>query len=574
MRAQTLLIVAVASWFATPTPACAELALRVSSSPVVDGNTIRLHAALSAPAGRGTEIVFHLDGVEQPVAACTIARGARACETAELRTLGWHWSERGEPRPRRVLSAESAHDRQRASVPLRVAPRPVVLVHGFMSDPKTWAAYTAPGGFLAPLKLQGFAVGDGQAEGQLSSGDITRPTRPTKTLPENAAALARYIAGVKQATGAQMVDMVAHSMGGLVARYYVARLMPRRDVAQLLMLGSPHGGSECSGLAAALGVLGPASLELRPAFVRQIFNRSVTRRNGVPFHMLAGDPIAEGFKAPCTGVPSDSVVSMASASAIPGRVSQLPVLHTEMTRSKEVFTRFVLPLLQQHRADAFAASEGDAQPGAQEGEQAQFTQVFTGRVDAGGSTEIEVNLDQVAIASFALFDPSRTLEVTVRGASGKVIELSPQEHGLIQVHDPSSLVTLGYGFRNPRPGPWRVTLRSPRVATDFALSARVVGGAHLQAQASALAPARGQAVTLSATLEHPGQALTEVSMRAVVRRPNGKSEAFDLNGQGAERSAVWRASEAGIHGIDIVASGRAEGLRVERTTFLAVDVQR
>jgi len=36
---------------------------------------------------------------------------------------------------------------------------------------------------------------------------------------------------------------------------------------------------------------------------------------------------------------------------------------------------------------------------------------------------------------------------------------------------------------------------------------------------------------------------------------------------------VWRAGEPGIHGIDIIASARAEGLRIERTTFLAVDVQ-
>jgi len=578
LRVHILLILAVALWLAGPTHAAADITLSVTTfagrsvASLVDGNTVRLHVALSAPASRSTDIVFHLDAVKQAIASCTISRGAKACDTPEVRTLGWYWDDRGEPRPSLVLSAESAVDGQRASMPIRIAPRPIVLVHGFMSDHRTWAAYTAPGGFLAPLGLKGFAVGDGNAEGQISSGDITRPTSATKTLPENAAALARYITGVKKVTGAEMVDLVAHSMGGLLSRYYIDRLMRGREVAQLIMLGSPHGGSECSALAAALGVLGPASLELRPAFMRQIFNRTVTRRNRVPFYMLAGDPIVEGFKAPCTGVPSDGVVSVESASAIPGAVSHLPVLHTDMTRSAEVFSKFLLPHLQR-RVGTFP-SESDPQLSSEASVPAQFTQVFTGHVDPGSATEVEVHLDQVAIASFALFDPSRSLEVTVRGASGQVIALSPQEHGLIKVDDPSSLLTLGYGFRNPRPGPWRVTLRAPPLlGTAFALSARVVGGAVLQARASPLAPTRAQPVTLSAALDHPGKSLTDVSMRAVVRRPNGKSAALDLQGNGVERSAVWRASESGIHGIDIIARAQAEGLRIERTTFLAVDVQ-
>jgi len=540
---------------------------------VVDGNTIQLHVALAAAADKPTDVVFRLDALEPPIARCSIARGAKACAAAGVRTLGWHWDERGAARPTRTLRAEVT-DRPAGSLALRMAPRPVVLIHGFMSDHKTWAAYTAPGGLLARSGLQGFAVGDGHAPGVINLGDIARLKAATKTLPENAAALAAYIAGVKKATRAEMVDVVAHSMGGLIARYYIARLMPGRDVAQLIMLGAPHGGSECSGLAAALGVLGPASLELRPAYLRQIFNRSVTRRNGVPFHMLAGNLIVDGFKAPCTGVPSDGVVSVDSASAIPGSVMRISVLHTDMTGSQEVFSRFVLPQLRRPIGDF--ASAGEPEPMPESSVPTQFTQVFTGRVEAGGAADVEVHLDEVAIASFALFDPSRSLDVTVRGASGRLIALSPEQHGLIRVDDPSSLLTLGYGFRNPQPGPWRVTLRAAptQAATDFALSARVVGGASLRAGSSHLMPSRAQAVTLSAAIEHPGgKPLTEVSMHALIRAPSGKTETIDLQGSGAEMKATWRAAESGLHGIDIVAKARANGLRIERTTFLALDVQ-
>ncbi|WP_028998374.1 alpha/beta fold hydrolase [Azohydromonas australica] len=573
MRRMTCLLASLL-WLAPPARAAEPLALAVLDatgaprSAVVDGNTVRLQAQLDHPARRATALSFTLDD-GRLLGSCTVPRAARACTSSEISTLGWYW-EGDDAHPRRGLRAQATTG-WRAQGELALAPRPVVFVHGFMSDHHTWEAYTAPGGFLAQAGLQGFAVGDGRAEGVLDTGALARLRSATKTLPENAAALQRYIEGVKRRTGAQQVDLVAHSMGGLVARYYVARLMRERDVAQLLTLGSPHGGSECSGLASALGVLTPAALELRPAFVRQIFNRGVTRRQGVPFHLLAGDPIADGFRAPCSGVPSDSVVSVDSASAIPGSVQRLPVLHTDMTASAEVFQRFVLPLLRRGAGQA----EEDARrvPDDAGDAAAQFTQVVGGRVEAGATVEIEVQLDDVAVAGFALFDPSRALEVTVRGASGRVINLTPQEHGLTRVEDPSSLMTLGYGFDRPRPGPWRVSLRAPREGTDYALLARVAGGAVLRSSATPLTPARGQPVQLTAALEHPQRVPEGVAMRAVVHRPDGSTETLEMPGEGAARSVQWRPTQPGLYGIDIAASGRAGVLRIERMGFLAVEVR-
>ncbi|MEZ4606942.1 MAG: hypothetical protein R2865_09135 [Deinococcales bacterium] len=46
---------------------------------------------------------------------------------------------------------------------------------------------------------------------------------------------------LKVLTGAPQVDIVAHSMGGLISRYYIAKLMGDVDVAQLIMLGTPNG---------------------------------------------------------------------------------------------------------------------------------------------------------------------------------------------------------------------------------------------------------------------------------------------------------------------------------------------
>jgi len=64
------------------------------------------------------------------------------------------------------------------------------------------------------------------------------------------------------------IHFVAHSMGGLLARLYVAKYRPAR-LARVVMLGTPNGGSEVAdllmGLAIYRAILGPAGLQLSTA---------------------------------------------------------------------------------------------------------------------------------------------------------------------------------------------------------------------------------------------------------------------------------------------------------------------
>ena len=69
------------------------------------------------------------------------------------------------------------------------------------------------------------------------------------TLGRTAAAarqLAWFIEDVRAATGAAQVDVIGHSMGGLVGRYYVALAGGDGIVKNLVTLGSPHTGTELS----------------------------------------------------------------------------------------------------------------------------------------------------------------------------------------------------------------------------------------------------------------------------------------------------------------------------------------
>lgn len=63
---------------------------------------------------------------------------------------------------------------------------------------------------------------------------------------ENAQLLKEKIHAIKNQTGFGKVDIVAHSLGGLLVRYYVANESYQDDVDKLVMLGTPHQGAPVS----------------------------------------------------------------------------------------------------------------------------------------------------------------------------------------------------------------------------------------------------------------------------------------------------------------------------------------
>jgi pimeloyl-ACP methyl ester carboxylesterase len=58
--------------------------------------------------------------------------------------------------------------------------------------------------------------------------------------------LAWFVESVQAATGSPQVDIIGHSMGGVVGRYYVQLLGGDGAVANLVTLGSPHRGTDVS----------------------------------------------------------------------------------------------------------------------------------------------------------------------------------------------------------------------------------------------------------------------------------------------------------------------------------------
>ena len=542
-----------------------------SVTKTVDGNAVRAVVTLPQAAAADTRATFFLSGVDQPAGECVISAGQLSCESPIIDTLGWYWSGSEHSLRATIVGADAA-----LMLAIDVQPRPVVLVHGFNSTAATWERYVGPNGYLAALGLRGFAVGDEQAPGVLETGTTLDLRRRTHSLTQNAAMLATYADAVRSMTGAEKIDVVAHSMGGLIARRYIDKFAADGSVARLLTLGTPMAGTACAILPASLGLMLPATIEIQPSYVSDIFNRQVTQRRGSIFHLLAGTPRITALQSPCAGVPSDLVVSADSVRGIDADVREMPTLHTDMTSSREVFDEFVAPQLRTlHGEWRTKSASTDVRAAAKQ----QFTRVHTGHLDPGNTAEIVIDIEPgITVATFALYDTSRTLDVVVTGASGKTITLDVKKHGLVRVEDPSTLVYLGYGFENPKPGKWRVKLmtteKTPATGADYAITAQFHGGAQLDTESDASVIQQGERIAVRARLSRDGTPLEMRTARAVLRDAENHITSQNMPIDGQSAAVFFVPTKSGVHAVDIEVTGvDPSGVVVERAAFLAFEVE-
>jgi len=106
------------------------------------------------------------------------------------------------------------------------AERPVVLLHGFVDNRSVFV-----------LLRRSLARHGRRHLASLNYSPLTRDLRTAAEL------LGRHVEEICARTGQREVDIVGHSLGGLIARYYVQRLGGDRRVRTLVTLGTPHGGT-------------------------------------------------------------------------------------------------------------------------------------------------------------------------------------------------------------------------------------------------------------------------------------------------------------------------------------------
>lgn len=119
---------------------------------------------------------------------------------------------------------------------------PVVLVHGYFHNRSGFF-------FLArSLRRRGFRRVYGMNYNPLG-----------ESIPSLAARLGRRVEDVLKTSGQPRVHLVGHSLGGLIARWYVQEMDGSRNVDHCVTIGTPHEGTYAS-----YAGVGQAAKDMRP----------------------------------------------------------------------------------------------------------------------------------------------------------------------------------------------------------------------------------------------------------------------------------------------------------------------
>jgi triacylglycerol esterase/lipase EstA (alpha/beta hydrolase family) len=126
--------------------------------------------------------------------------------------------------------------------PSAAHPRPVVLVHGTFANQRNFGYTVSP-----LLKNNGYCV---FSFNYGSSTFTLGQFYGLGAVPASAAQLASFVDQVLSATKASKVDIVGHSQGGMMPRYYLKNLGGAAKVNALVGLSPSNHGTSLDGLAA------------------------------------------------------------------------------------------------------------------------------------------------------------------------------------------------------------------------------------------------------------------------------------------------------------------------------------
>lgn len=128
--------------------------------------------------------------------------------------------------------------------PSAAHPRPVVLVNGtFANQSDNWAT-------LSPLLVNnGYCVYTFNYGGSLLAGEFTS----LGDIATSAGELSTFVDQVLAATGAAKVDLVGHSQGGMMPRWYLKFLGGAAKVNSLVALAPSNHGTTLDGLVTLAG---------------------------------------------------------------------------------------------------------------------------------------------------------------------------------------------------------------------------------------------------------------------------------------------------------------------------------
>jgi triacylglycerol lipase len=206
---------------------------------------------------------------------------------------------------------------------------PVLIIHGFLG--------TRGSMYLLERRL----VQDGFVCVSFNLGTLN-----VRDIRRSAFLIHRKIERILAQTPSQKIDIIGHSMGGLIGLYYVKKLGGHTRVRKLIMMGTPVRGTwaALAGVA-TLGLWSTSSWQLLP---RSRF-----------LDELAQGPIPPGVEVHTIAAARDWVVPLATTRLRGANAMTVPLGHSSLVVAEQVYRRIVHTLRpsRERTADDAIASE-------------------------------------------------------------------------------------------------------------------------------------------------------------------------------------------------------------------------
>jgi pimeloyl-ACP methyl ester carboxylesterase len=208
---------------------------------------------------------------------------------------------------------------------------PVLLIHGFLGTR----------GSMYPLERR--LLADGVCVFSFNLGTFN-----TRDIRRSAFLIHRKIESILQQTSVKRIDIIGHSMGGLIGLYYVKKLGGHEKVRRLIMMGTPITGT-WSALAGVvtLGLWSQSSWQLLP---RSDFLRELDK-----------GPLPPSVEYFTIAAARDWVTPLGSTGLTGATALTVPLGHSSLVVSEEVYRR-VHWALTKERDNVGDASTGGVVP--------------------------------------------------------------------------------------------------------------------------------------------------------------------------------------------------------------------
>jgi len=452
-------------------------------------------------------------------------------------------------------------------------------------------------------------------------------TETALSIKEYAGNLQREIEQIMQKEGVDKVDIVAHSMGGLVARWYIEMGNGDKHVRKLIMLETPNQGCNKVLLPLALAGVDPrvdellnglkfatAGMPLPPEAKWAFFLGSLSIQYSSYLGTALGmwmywDPVKEmssnsKFLKTLSNNYALNFKNKVDYTSLGGWLYEIPWLktfdldgvtketvtldpiagfHKNLPKNPEIIQR-IKQILQ---SDALNFAEMRALENNVENDtETQWTFPILGEIFQGEERSHEIPIGSATAANFMLAWSEGDLNLTLTTPNGTLIDPSFAENcSEVSYYGSENLTIKGYIIANPEIGVWNASVTAVDISEDqnYTIVAMLDTNVTLSIPISKYQYDLGESVNITAVLSCGNEATVNASVVGKIQRPDSMKEditLFDdglhgdnLANDGIYANAYTNSTMWGFYEITVTANGSVDNIRFARESFTAVWVE-